>query len=52
VPYVDGVENPAEEFWNITRWLVVHGYSDHDIQLVLGGNLLRVMQAVWGESGG
>lgn len=47
VPFVDGIENPAEAFPNITRWLVVHGYSDTDIQKVIGGNVLRVMQTVW-----
>jgi membrane dipeptidase len=47
VPFVDGIENPAEEFHNITRWLVVHGYSDSDIQKVIGGNMLRVMRTVW-----
>ncbi|MBV9168738.1 MAG: membrane dipeptidase [Chloroflexi bacterium] len=47
VPFVDGIENPAEEFHNITRWLVVHGYSDADIQKAIGGNMLRVMRAVW-----
>ena len=47
VPFVDGIENPAEAFPNITRWLVVHGYSDIDIQKVIGGNMLRVMQTVW-----
>lgn len=46
VPYVDGIENPAEELGNITRWLVGHGYSDADIAKVIGGNALRVMQAV------
>ena len=46
VAFVDGIENPAEEFANITRWLVVHGYSDEDIQKVIGGNLLRIMQTV------
>jgi membrane dipeptidase len=50
VPFVDGIENPAEEFGNITRWLVGHGYSDQDIQKVLGRNALRVMQAVWTQS--
>ena len=47
VPFVDGIENPAEEFSNITRWLVVHGYSDDEIQKAIGRNLLRVIQAVW-----
>jgi membrane dipeptidase len=47
VAFVDGIENPAEEFHNITHWLVVHGYSDDDIRKAIGGNLLRVMQSVW-----
>jgi membrane dipeptidase len=47
VPFVDGIENPAEAFPNIARWLVVHGYVDAEIQQVIGGNLLRVMRAVW-----
>ncbi|WP_106249206.1 dipeptidase [Allonocardiopsis opalescens] len=47
VPYVDGLENPTEEFWNITGWLVSHGYSDDEIGKVLGGNVLRVLEEVW-----
>jgi len=47
VEYVKGIENPAEAFPNITRWLVKHGYSDGDIAKVLGGNVLRVLNQVW-----
>lgn len=47
VEYVDGLENPAENFWNITGWLVKHGYSDVDIAKVLGGNTMRVLREVW-----
>jgi membrane dipeptidase len=47
VPFVDGIENPAEEFANITRWLVVHGYGDADIRKAIGGNALRVLRAWW-----
>jgi len=47
VEYVDGVENPAEEFPNIVRWLVKHGYRDEDIAKVLGGNVMRVLGEVW-----
>jgi membrane dipeptidase len=47
VAFVDGLENPAEAFPNIARWLVVHGYGDEDIAKVLGGNVLRVLDAVW-----
>ena len=47
VEYVDGLENPAECFWNITGWLVEHGYSDDEITKVLGGNIMRVLEQVW-----
>jgi membrane dipeptidase len=46
-PYVAGLENPAETFRNITAWLVVHEFSDEDIQKVIGGNILRVLRQVW-----
>jgi membrane dipeptidase len=47
VAYVAGLENPVECFWNITGWLVKNGYSDSEIQKVLGGNILRVLDEVW-----
>lgn len=47
VEYVDGVENPAEAFFNIIGWLVKHGYSDDEIRLVVGENTLRVLKEVW-----
>ncbi len=47
VEFVDGIENPAEAFPNIVRWLVAHNYSDGDIAQVLGGNILRVLRQVW-----
>jgi len=47
VPYVDGLENPAECYWNITSWLVGRGYSDDEIVKVLGGNIMRVLAEVW-----
>jgi membrane dipeptidase len=47
VEYVDGLENPAECFWNITSWLVAHGYSDEEITKVLGGNIIRVLEEAW-----
>jgi membrane dipeptidase len=47
VDYVDGVENPAEAFPNIVRWMVKHGYSDDDIGKAVGGNVLRVLEEVW-----
>jgi len=47
VPYVKGLENPSEASWNIIRWLVKHGYSDEEIEKVIGGNALRVLKTVW-----
>lgn len=47
VAFVDGMENPSENFFNITGWLVKHGYSDIDIRAVLGGNVLRLLSEVW-----
>ncbi len=39
----------VEEFPNLTRALMARGYSDEDIQRILGGNFLRVAQQVWGK---
>ena len=47
VAYVDGLENPTENFANICGWLVQHGYDDDAIRAVLGGNIYRALQAVW-----
>jgi len=47
VQWVDGLESPAEALPNIVRWLVRHGYSDHDILLAAGGNVLRMLEAAW-----
>jgi membrane dipeptidase len=47
VEYVDGLENPAECFYNIIGWLVEHGYSDGDIRKVVGENILNVLEKVW-----
>ncbi|HEY1706562.1 MAG TPA: membrane dipeptidase [Trebonia sp.] len=47
VEYVDGLENPTENFANICDWLVGRGLSDAEIQQVLGGNIYRVLRDVW-----
>ncbi|MBI3375701.1 MAG: membrane dipeptidase [Betaproteobacteria bacterium] len=47
VTHVKGVENPRESSKNLLRWMVAHGYSDEDIEKVMGGNVLRVLRAVW-----
>ena len=47
VPYVDGMESPAEAMPNAARWLVAHGYKDGDIAKILGRNVLRVLKETW-----
>lgn len=47
VDYVDGLENPTENFVNITRWLVQNGFSDGEIVKVLGANIVRALEGVW-----
>ena len=47
VQYVDGLENPTENFWNIAGWLVKNGFSDKDISLILGGNIMRALGEIW-----
>ena len=47
VEFVDGIENPAEAFPNIVRWMVKHAYSDGDIAKAIGGNVMRVLDEVW-----
>lgn len=47
VQYVDGLENPTENFWNIAGWLVKHGFSDADIVALLGGNIMRALREIW-----
>lgn len=47
VAYVDGLENPTENFANITGWLVSHGLDDATIRAVIGGNVYRALQEVW-----
>ena len=47
VGYVDGLENPTENFPNICGWLVGRGFGDAAIRAVLGGNVYRALQSVW-----
>jgi membrane dipeptidase len=46
IDHVAGLENPSE-FPNILRWLVAHGYSDEQIAMLAGGNVLRALRDVW-----
>jgi membrane dipeptidase len=41
-----GLDSP-ELFPNITKGLVARGYSDQEIEKILGGNFMRVFKAVW-----
>lgn len=43
--YMEGIES-LEEWPNITRALVSRGYSDSEIEKIVGGNALRVMDEV------
>jgi membrane dipeptidase len=47
VEYVEGLENPSECFPNLCASLVRRNWSDDDIRLVLGGNIMRVLGEVW-----
>ena len=47
VPYVDGLENPTENFTNICGWLVQHGFDDEAVRAVIGGNVYRALQSIW-----
>lgn len=47
VAYVEGLENPTENFHNIAAWLVHHGFEDDDIVKVLGGNVIRALRDIW-----
>jgi membrane dipeptidase len=47
VEYVDGLENPTENFGNICGWLVQHDFSDEEIRAVLGGNIYRALREIW-----
>ena len=46
-PYMYGIESP-EEFPNITRGLVQRGYSDQDIEKIMSGNALSIIERVVG----
>jgi membrane dipeptidase len=48
VGYVEGLENPTENFGNICDWLVRNGYSDAEIRAVVGGNVYRALEVIWG----
>lgn len=44
--YVVGLENP-NEFVNIARWMIKHGYTDEETAKIMGRNAIRLLGAVW-----
>ena len=45
--YIDFIENPGQ--WpNVTRALVARGYSDEQIEKLIGGNVLRILKQTIG----
>jgi membrane dipeptidase len=47
VAYVDGLENPTENFANICGWLVQHGFDDDAVRAVIGRNVYRALGSIW-----
>jgi membrane dipeptidase len=47
VPAIAGGLEDASKLPNLTKALVVRGYSDDDIEKILGGNFLRVIRKIW-----
>lgn len=45
--YPEGIETP-DKLWNLTAALLERGFSQSDVQKVLGQNWLRVYRQVWG----
>jgi membrane dipeptidase len=44
--YVKGLENP-NEFINIARWMIKHGYSNTEIQKIIGLNVIELLKKIW-----
>lgn len=47
IEYVKGMDNPTEAWHNFVRYLVREGYTDEEVEKVLGGNTLRVLNEIW-----
>jgi len=45
--YVRGMENPSECLQNVCRWMIKHGYSDTEIQKIIGHNGFELVKKVW-----
>ena len=49
IPYADGVDD-ITKLTNFTRGLITRGYSDDNIQGILGNNFFRVFKEVYKKS--
>ena len=45
-PYVTGLENPTEAMSNMIKWLIKKNYKVLDIEKIIGGNALRVLEGI------
>lgn len=43
---IEGLDH-AKRMFDLTEGLVRRGYSDHEVELVLGGNFTRVLDEIW-----
>jgi membrane dipeptidase len=41
------MENPSECLQNVCRWMIKHGYSDTEIQKIIGQNGYELVKKVW-----
>jgi membrane dipeptidase len=44
--YVKGLENP-NEFINVARWMVKNGYSDQEVNKLIGLNAINLLEKTW-----
>jgi len=45
--HTTGLEPPVAKVLNITRGAVARGYSDQEVEKIVGGNFLRLFEGVW-----
>ena len=48
---IEGLNHPKRMF-DLTEGLVRRGYSDANVELILGGKFRRALAEVWGPAGG
>jgi len=45
-PFVKGLENPTEAMSNMIKWLIKKNYKVQEIEKIIGGNALRVLESI------